>query len=473
MFCQNCGSKLSENAMFCENCGEKVTDELTEMQHKEQNTNELENQTLSKKDKTPLPKKTKGIILLVSIVAVVLIIVAVNFKSTIKLNDYLVVEYSGYNSLGKAEVTLDKKKFREDYADKLRYKGDNQFANIYDDSSELFLDECVEGSVSKEEKLSNGDTITYSWKCNDEVAKKDFGVKLKYSDADFKVADLTEIKMVDPFEKVSIEYTGVSPKGTADIKIESDEDYLADIRFNIDPYENLSNGDTVKVNFNSYYGTSMEEYLAENYGIGFSQMEKEYTVENLGSYINKLADIPDETMEALKKQTEEQFRAYVAKDWVEKEKLENMTYLGSYLLIPKASAAYTNCNNEIVLVYRIDASDNYEDEGIHDAFSFYYKTSFTDLVKLPDGTCTVDLSKGQGTGNNFRREVKYGSKSWEYDGFYYHGYETLDTLTNKEIIANIDNYEYESNVEDITKDTDVAQPEQESSEALDDEQEAE
>lgn len=77
-------------------------------------------------------------------------------------------------------------------------------------------------------------------------------------------------------------------------------------------------------------------------------------------------------------------------------------------------------------------------------FSYYMYCTFQNLMLLPDGTCSVDLTDYSipEVSVDFWGEIQgEGFKSGDY---YYAGYEDLDSLFNHCVTKNIEWYEYES-----------------------------
>ena len=102
--------------------------------------------------------------------------------------------------------------------------------------------------------------------------------------------------------------------------------------------------------------------------------------------------------------------------------------------------------NALRLVYKINASDNYEAENVHQSFEYYYDTTFTNLMVMPDGSCSVDLSVYDTPEDTFDREVVYDNEYGYSDSFFYYGYEALESLVNK-VTAFIDSYTYETDIQ--------------------------
>ena len=126
MFCRNCGAKNADDAVFCCECGAKLIVEQQETHAAAQIDNAVNNSTdipvnnpinnpvspigaSMGNQQSPLeplkkiPKKIYAIATGVLALLIVLIVVYVNVSSTINLDKYVKVAYSGYDGYGTAD----------------------------------------------------------------------------------------------------------------------------------------------------------------------------------------------------------------------------------------------------------------------------------------------------------------------------------------------------------------------------------
>lgn len=111
------------------------------------------------------------------------------------------------------------------------------------------------------------------------------------------------------------------------------------------------------------------------------------------------------------------------------------------LLIIKSIDRLGRNYDEILVEWQRITKEIYEIQAINpepeQTVDFYYYVCFNDIIKLADGTCTVDLnsysvpSSGWGISERF-----------EVDEYYYNGYENLDSLFNNCVVKKIENYQY-------------------------------
>lgn len=444
MFCTKCGNMIPDGSVFCDECGAKM--EMTPPQPASQIPPQAS-------PVQPAVKKPSNKVIALCAVAAVIVVAVImlmkNVKPTIELNDYLQVTFDGYNTRGVAEVSFDMDSFKAAYESKIEYEGirnDNVLSFLKNGGSysEYLYDECISGSLNQDDMLSTGDTVTYTWDCNDALAELNYNVKLSYEDIEITVEDLKPVTEVDPFEDIEIQYYGIAPYASVEsIKNNSSKEYLKDLYYYCDSTGYLDNGDEITVKVDGY----SEETFLNNYGVVFTKLESTCDVEGLGSYVSSLDDLSSDVMEVMQQQAIDVMHAFSANQWAQENVLGDMEYLGSYLLLPKVKSEYGE-QNQLILVYQITVKEVLPEYGIDQEFNYYYTTTFYDLIALPDGEVSVDLTSYSTTSDQFTRKLIYGEDYFDYKNYYYKGYETLETLVNKEVTAKIDRFSYESNVKE-------------------------
>jgi hypothetical protein len=175
MFCSSCGKKLPEGAKFCNGCGKQV---VAPMNQKVGNQRPVNPGAV---DKKPVNKKLLAIII-ASVVAIcaigIGIIVFANRRKSIDLNEYVQVEYDGYDGSATCDLSVDWDSVFEDYPD-LDYSKEGLEATdglIGVLSAKDVLDEEFEVETDDDTALLNGDKISYYWNAyvNEEYFNYDF-----------------------------------------------------------------------------------------------------------------------------------------------------------------------------------------------------------------------------------------------------------------------------------------------------------
>lgn len=374
-----------------------------------------------------------AIIGVIVLIALIILIVILCKKEKINLNDYLNISYSGYDENGNADFEFDYNGISKDFADEIGLKTDKEIYVFKHD-----LNEYIDGDINKIEGLKNGDEIYFKWRVNVKNLEEKYDIELEFKDVYEKVSGLKEIAEYDPLEMVTIKYSGMSKNGTAKIENKSDYPWL---KYSISKDYGLSNNDKITVEVQ--YDESIKQHCLEN-GIRLTRLEREYTVEGLGEYFSKVNEIPEEQLVKMKKQAEDAFNAYVATKWEEKESVKAMTYLGSYLLNAKGEV-WRSANNYLYLIYKIDVSNSNGD------FSFYYYTRFENLYITSEGDYVVDILTYEvpyGSASSFLGEWHLSGESFIEGDYWYEGYKTLDEIYSACVTSNLDEYTYDSNVEE-------------------------
>ena len=116
MYCPNCGKKIENPAAFCPKCGTKLNIKKPDTQH---NTKESSGNLQGDGSKRNMKNKKPVFIAAAVVVAIILVSMIVNHRTTIDLNKYYEITLGGYEGKGTLSVTFDSDKFQKDYKNKL------------------------------------------------------------------------------------------------------------------------------------------------------------------------------------------------------------------------------------------------------------------------------------------------------------------------------------------------------------------
>lgn len=411
----------------------------------------------SKKEKKVMRKLKQ--VLLACVLGIVAVALSGCGSTTIDLNKYVTIEAEGYDSMGRLNVTFDYDAFEKDYDGKIKAKVKSSDGGtaaeialvlaLGDEVVDTFLSYCVDYKLDKYSELSNGDAVNFKWNCEDKDAERYFNVKLKYSDIKYTVKGLTKVATFDPFEYVSVEFSGVSPYGTAAISQKNDKTEMQNISLSADKSSGLSNGDKVTVTA----GLWNVDSFVEQFGVVPSPLSKEFTVEGLPSYVSSVTEINEGTLDTMKQTVENDYKnlvdnrtdgwlVYWGRDY-ERDKLVSFTYQGNYFLTRK-TAGFTGWEprNSLYLVYKVDVVvyNLYDKEASGNPGSFYYFAKFNNLALNGDGTLAVDLNQYERPSHN----CYFSTGDWVDTEF--KGYSSLDALYEKCIQSVQNDYTFENNI---------------------------
>ena len=390
-----------------------------------------ENQTITDKLKK-ISKKTWGIIgACVALVLVLLIVIALH-KPTVNLNDYLKVTYGGYDGGGVAYTEIDWNSMKEDFENKISYKrGMAQTGGMT--PIDIIMEYTNANIEGKNEKLSNGDKVSYTWKVDKDAIAKLIKCKIKYSDGSKKVSGLKEMELFDPFKNLKVTFSGVEPNGEADI--EYNGDMLSEYDFTCDKTSGLKNGDKIKISLTEDAG-----YYVDQYNKAPSVLEKEYKVKNLGKYLSKIKEVDTDGMNSARAKAQKSISDMVDY-WSEDVTLDKVSYAGDYLQVAKDSDDYTK--NYYGVIYQINAHIQPDGGQRKDVVS-YYSMKFENVIVGGDGKCEIDLHEYDVPYDDFSVEVTSGdlsSGSYSFDG-----YQTLEELKKNYVDEVADEFDCEWDV---------------------------
>ena len=312
------------------------------------------------------------------------------------------------------------------------------------------LYDAVEYNVSPSENLSNGDEVVLTIDV-DNSALENYDFKLEGGEKKITVSGLDEVETFDPFENVTVNFSGMSPNGEASIN-KSGSSAGIDLSYTLDKNSGLKNGDEVTVSVSVYDDMDIEEYC-ESKGKAISATEKTFTVEGLASYAQSMTDIPEDMKSKMLAQAEDAIKAKCIWDeYGTTGVLKSLEYLGDYYLTGKEGFD-ASPYNKIYCVYKGTVEFNAlkrhgdgktKEKGTASFYTYYY---YDDIIIMPDKTCSLDLSSGSLASYSY--ETDYGYDNGWFPSFYsLHGKEDLDSMFNDCVTSQIEKYSYESTVEE-------------------------
>lgn len=390
-----------------------------------------------------------GFFLLLTIIITIIV-----WPKKVNLNDYVTVEFSGYDTVGHGKVIFDKEAFLEKYEGKIKFSKKAQeygisSTGLYGYSpAEMFAD-FISVKLSQSSNLSNGQEVTLVWNCDDLDFGEVFNYDIKYKEKEYKVEGLEPVEMFDPFENLNVTFMGTSPQGMVNLEMIDYSDVYQYAYFNPSENSGLANGDVITVSFCTV-GDPIE-YCTSNYGICPSITEKEYTVEGLEEYIRSLNQITTDSENAMVTQSVDLFNAYVASNWNSGCTVESFIYQGSYLLTPKEGMG--DFESKYYMVYKVNATWKYEysywkEPVTMQPVEFYYVVEYDVPIIDKDGNCVVDISSYEVCNNKISYDV---TKDWKYGGQTTRtlatvGYWELSDIFTNLVQSRIDIYSYETTI---------------------------
>jgi len=349
-------------------------------------------------------------VILIIIVVIVAILCAksMGFYEKVDLADYVTCEYSGYNTKGSVEVTLNDE-LTTNLMQRLRSKYDDAFIRFTKCESEDYNSfyNSLNVTVNAPEYLSNGSRYRYTVNYDKELAKK-LRLKVYNNEKEMMVSTLptaTVLSLDQVFEGITFTFQGVSPNVSATMTDMTFNPLLSDVEFVVEGEKEVySEGDVIRVR--AVYDEA--ECLSKNLVIDAPAGEcyKDYTVSADSHYIRSAAELPQEILNEAVRAANSAFTTKTAKEfgvrvyfeagkspvYVNKEStFEWVSYspLSAYLKVMKDEYAGKNSNNynDLDIVYSCMMT-----QADGQAVKLEAVVRFKDIVVNNDGTLDYDFS---------------------------------------------------------------------------------
>jgi len=212
----------------------------------------------------------------------------------------------------------------------------------------------------------------------------------------------------------------------------------------LDKTSGLSNNDIVVANASLLI--EKEEFI-EKYDNLPETGEKQFTVSGIPTYVEGTTEIDGDTLSMMKKQAEDIINSKTA-SWMSISHLDSIEYIGNYFILLKQYNLEAKHNNELDLVYRINAHLDSYDTPVY--VTYYYVVGFPNITKNVDGTVNVDVYKYYDTKSTFSVSYKINRKTglgyYVEKEAYFDGYSQLEELKKGWLISNMEKFFYEDNV---------------------------
>lgn len=413
--CPECNKRVEGDLKFCPHCGMDLQNVPDDAQDKG-----MSHGFLSK-------RKNVGIVLATLVTVIVGIFLFVNRTRTINLDDYVTVEFSGYDGVGEANAVFNYEQFNTDLEEMFGEREEKK--DIEDISSKKDLEEFFNGkkdvysearseidyTLDKEEGLFNGDKVNVTFKYNNENLKK-YHLKFESDKKEFTVENLNPVEEVDPFENVKLSISGASPF----ISVEAESDYGW---YTCEPSSNLKKGDKVTVTIDGY-----NEEDTRSVGYVYTSTTKEYTIgEDVDAYVEKVEDIPDDEMKKLKIEANAYIQLYFDDYYDGSSKTSELKEEGALvMMLDEYKDEYTM--NDLYIIYSTVVSsdeNNFEDTKV------YFPVYYSNVIRTKDGTITADAEPTISGESTLDEESIYSTK----------GFKDANTMYNELVGQYVNDYQ--------------------------------
>lgn len=320
----------------------------------------------------------------------------------VDLSKYLDVQFSGVDGKGYvSNYSVDRDKLE----DAIRKANDD----LSNKEREKLMD-SVELELKKVGELSNGDKVKIDIDWSERKAER-CGIKFISDEAEVEVTGLKEMKKIDAFKDIKIEYDGESPYLKIDVDNESDNKFLKNCYYSV---EYPKNGNYAKIGDKVTITVNYSEYDSEQYGYVPKEDSTEIEVKasDADAYIESADQVSDEALKTLTEAAKEAIendvydRTYSYTSMM--EELTGQTYNWDFDMSTINKTA--DCNVKKVELYKVkDLDDGYyeynyvnlimehqvSDSVNAGGVTVYYAVEFPNVILTAEGELDVDEGDAQ------------------------------------------------------------------------------
>lgn len=357
--------------------------------------------------------------------------------TSISISDTAQISFTGYNGTGVAELSNE-----YDWLNKIekgKRESDEKYATKINS-----LKDAVTYSISPNENLKNGDSVTIYTDVNEDVFVWN-NYRSSTRTRTFVVSGLKELQEYNAFEHIKVDFSGLSPYGK--ITIHELEGLIEGLQFVPTREDGLKNGERLTIDVVAADGSDVKEFCKKA-GYVLKDTSMSVKVELNSSYLTSLDDIPEEWLLKMKNKTEElvkteyEERAKAEKNSKGLRQLVKYRFCGSYLFYMKTDEfkqkEQSETVNDIVMLYAITATSNTGE------FIYLYAVSYPTAI-IDGDQFSVDLENYSLIKNDFLRG-SFTDASGTMCEQIYPGLKDMDEAYRYIILPKIEKYKYETNV---------------------------
>lgn len=421
---------MKEGAVFCKNCGFKVGDKLAVQgaaggpapgaSGTSFGISGGDYQRILKekmRDKRFRMGVGAGAVLLPALI--VIILVTGQMGKIIPLDECIIVEVSGYDSVGTAAARLDEEAF-----EKAAVKAKGGKTSIaagsdkwYQQMEELDIHRIrnlVSLSVENPTELSNGDEVVVSISFDEDMAKE-YGVKLVGQEYRYSVEGLSPVTELDPFAELLVLFEGVAPDVYLTWEYQGLDGFLSTYSFRPDKDYGIAVGESVTISVD----VSQEEALQHGYRI--TSQSREYLCENVDTYLGSAEQLSQEALEIMQRDASDCIESYFS-NYFEYISCGDIQYEGCYVLGAKDEQRRYNSVVYLISSAQVSSREvyDYSNEGrgivegspVFTPRKVYFPIAFTNVICKADGS--VEYSRN----SNIAGSTELSFNGWSsVDGY--------------------------------------------------------
>ena len=311
---------------------------------------------------------------------------------TLDVQEYVQVSFEGYDGAGYASVYLDEERLAADLAEKFPDGRGDCEAEYLGEVAANYLDNGMDWSIEPKNGLANGDTvqIQITGKDDDNYLGS-VGFVMEDVDKTVTAEGLDAPQEVDLTEILQIEFSGITPDVSAEVKLDNESPLIAYLDYDsiseIPRHLTAYNGDGIDVTLGYDEGSALYD------GYRIVNDSKHYEIKGLDTYDFSLESTMQENLvQLVGEQKEEAVRLILREENTLLQTLEagsvQILWSRVKLGLQKIVKLYSedgNAYNRMVLVYKAVIPMMAPDETVSRR-DIYVMKIFEDVSEAEDGT---------------------------------------------------------------------------------------
>ncbi len=298
-------------------------------------------------------------------------------KISVDINEYITVSFSGYDSCGYADVDIDKNAIQDILVEEGIDSSESEYPELDQDDIARKVAVSIDADIDlADQTLSNGDVITVTITYNEELAEG-CNVEFKVKEESFTVSGLEPLVSLNPFDDLTVKFTGASPYALPSIDLNTTNEFLKTKYYSFSS-ESYQAGDVVTVTFE---GTEED---ANRYGYTVDTYTCDYVCEDVNMWIESDEPLSDANIETLKAVAMEGIDKYLNK--LDAATMTSYEYQGMYVMSQGFDTS--SLSNQVVIVYK--AGIHYESVLLNYDDEIYFPVCIESIITTPDGEVLYD-----------------------------------------------------------------------------------
>ena len=317
-----------------------------------------------------------------------LFMAAANRVREFVLDPYADLVIEGADGYGRASAVFDRETFKKDLLETMR-AGRSGLAEEEMEELADRVSESVVSSFSEETEISNGDEVILELTVSEEaqtlLREKGFVIAFDCNPLVRTAEGLPEAEPYDPFEDLTVEFSGFDGAGRISIQYTGAYPFL----FSASPEEAFHNGDRVTVAGEFGPDYDLERFVNE-YHLVPTDMDRSYVVSGLLIDPVSINDFTAENLQEITERARTAALILLQEEYNQDEEVIRAENAATYFASEKGertpeTGQRDNC---LISVFRIEYTD---DDG--NSLEYFYYIRYDDLALDEEGRIVADYTR--------------------------------------------------------------------------------